>query len=487
MAFEAWSYYSHATPVNPSGTLTGIHTWVDLSRIAGLWGKTNPDGGDIRFSVGADTQVPHHLVYFNTGAQSGLAAINLTKQTSNEQIRVYYGNTGATMLATGDTYGQYNTYNDTVRAVYPSGGFDDATRYRMHMTMSGNPTVDLSSGHMGNPATLYNGSTDVGIYSGAGIPAFAPRSYLAWFKPRRGNDNTLMSLVRPNTNNDWTILRMYSVPNNYGTVFSERSTSVADRSVSGLSAIIPNNYNMAFARHSTDRSASINGGNLGAVDSVSCFPLSITRFALGAFYRPSLTTGLFALSDGGMSLAELHSGDVSPNWADYSYRMGDQSSFWGTWTEVDNGIVDINTTITYGNIDYVQGNFQRYAGIVVDGGTATGIVRPNGFDILTTQTYARRFKNYKESTMTTGVEYNMQIADQTGGIVDLTSFTSRQIVFTKPNGDYYAVSGTALGNGVLQYTPTGPEFDVYGRWLFKIVLDGWASDIYRFELRNTGV
>lgn len=151
-------------------------------------------------------------------------------------------------------------------------------------------------------------------------------------------------------------------------------------------------------------------------------------------------------------------------------------------------------SIVYGNIPYMSNNngavatTQKIGNSAFDGGLRTGLIGSNQFiKSLNTGVYSRRFKQTFPSSFTTGVNYVIYVNNTTGGPLNLTSFATKNLIFTRPDGDNLSVSPSYVTDGInggLYYAATGSQFSIPGRWLLKVQLDTLYSDTYKFEIRS---
>lgn len=80
--------------------------------------------------------------------------------------------------------------------------------------------------------------------------------------------------------------------------------------------------------------------------------------------------------------------------------------------------------------------------------------------------------------------------DSTGVVYDISGFTTRDIIFQRPDGTMFTVIGSDDGNngtdGVIQYTTVAGDFDQYGYWSAQAELLGSStsklSDVVRFKV-----
>ncbi|MCA9359562.1 hypothetical protein KC850_00815, partial [Candidatus Kaiserbacteria bacterium] len=103
-------------------TLTNFPVYVDLSTLGDdFWSNVESDGKDIRITTAdGSTETAYDLVAINTGAKTGqlhFLAPSLSNASDNT-FHIYYGNSGATAYAPGDTYGRENVWINDFIATY---------------------------------------------------------------------------------------------------------------------------------------------------------------------------------------------------------------------------------------------------------------------------------------------------------------------------------------------------------------------------------
>lgn len=153
-----WSGYAVAFPSPlPSTSISDFVVPIDLSILpAGWWAAVTPDGRDIRVTINgaANTLVPRHLLHFNYAAKTGILFAKTGNATISPEIRIWAGATLAPAPASGDTYGQFNTYPSYIRGWWPDGGGTDSTSYVKSFTggVIGDRTTPFGLGSDGSTA-----------------------------------------------------------------------------------------------------------------------------------------------------------------------------------------------------------------------------------------------------------------------------------------------------------------------------------------------
>jgi hypothetical protein len=93
-------------------------------------------------------------------------------------------------------------------------------------------------------------------------------------------------------------------------------------------------------------------------------------------------------------------------------------------------------------------------------------------------------------------EFRVQMKDQDGTVVDISTATTRQLTFRKPNGTLLVKTATAgavdvtktAALGWMHYLSIAGDLDVIGQWRVQgyvvIGAGSWHSDEYRFVVHG---
>ncbi len=333
MAFPTgWTNYWQATPSNPVINLTGFQAYIDLSRLSGLSEVARSDGGDIRFSDANNNQLACDLMpWYNAG--TGLLIVSLgTKPTTDTTYRVWAGNPDEVIPATGDTYGQVNTYFTGLVGYYPSGGGSNRCSDANHLTsingvVPGN--IGLTSGLR---ATSYDG---INQYSSGGvastIPTAVPISLICLARTLQitGNSSPL-TLYATASNVDNFLLR-FAGGVSQKPVQGEARRNTAVGFANSRTGINTNTFLHAAAvfATTTSRTAYLTGTTSG-VNTTSVTPANITRIGIGLGKRAAFATPEYF--NGYVTMAQVYRVALPSGWIDYDNRLTNQTTFWGTWS-----------------------------------------------------------------------------------------------------------------------------------------------------------
>ena len=148
-------------PNTPNSTaLTDVEYRVDLSLIpnGAWWTAVNANPASIRVTnSGGTALIPFDLASFSAGSGStagtGLLIFKKNAATSNSNIRIYAGASGATYLPVNDPNGQYNAYGSDNLGFWPSGSGTDRTRHARILYPTG--TLSFTTGVAGTSSTQY--------------------------------------------------------------------------------------------------------------------------------------------------------------------------------------------------------------------------------------------------------------------------------------------------------------------------------------------
>jgi hypothetical protein len=88
-----------------------------------------------------------------------------------------------------------------------------------------------------------------------------------------------------------------------------------------------------------------------------------------------------------------------------------------------------------------------------------------------------------------GTTFRITIKDEDDAVVDLSSATTKEILFLKPSGSLLRKTASLYTDGTdgkIQYTTVSGDLDTIGKWRLQsyIVTGGnyWHSDLYKFHV-----
>ena len=89
-----------------------------------------------------------------------------------------------------------------------------------------------------------------------------------------------------------------------------------------------------------------------------------------------------------------------------------------------------------------------------------------------------------------GTVFQITVKDGTT-VVDVSSATTRQFIFTKPNGSKLTVTATLVNTGTdgkIKYAFVSGDLNVVGRWRYQVKLvistSTWHSDVGYFTVNT---
>lgn len=80
-----------------------------------------------------------------------------------------------------------------------------------------------------------------------------------------------------------------------------------------------------------------------------------------------------------------------------------------------------------------------------------------------------------------GLPFRITITDDCSTVIDLTSFTTFQIIFWKPDGTTVIKAASVYGdpaNGIIQYTTIANDLDQSGTWRIQAYIESATQELY---------
>jgi hypothetical protein len=134
----------------PSTTYANFPVYIKATGLSNV--KAN--GAGIRFTDSSGNQLPREIEYYSGGTLNAWVKFTLTKDSSdasNDEIYMYYGNSGASEPAAGSDYGSQKVWDTNYKMVQhleeTTGGANaikDSTSNANHGTDSGSPNLDAT-------------------------------------------------------------------------------------------------------------------------------------------------------------------------------------------------------------------------------------------------------------------------------------------------------------------------------------------------------
>ena len=327
---------AYATITNPSSTLTDYTALIDLTDLPALtkadW--NSDDGGRGRaYKYGTATELACDFIDSDYSAGTGVLAVKWTGNLENsgtQQVQIFLPNTGSSEYLSSDTYGSDNAYKAAIKGLYPlQADGNDRTSNANNLTAYNTPSY--VAGPIGKMADL-NGTNQ---YYEADITPVSDRpfSVLAYFQ----HDDEIQSSYEVvcyygnQSNDDWFLTAMNSEnmtawDRYQGPTASSSGTDYAD----GNGHTIATSF---YANGSSQPVAEIYIDGTFVADStvaITAITPSFDRLSIG---RAGDSSPGFYWT-GGLAFIVVIDEQPSAAYIDEWDAMFDQSTFWGTWTNV---------------------------------------------------------------------------------------------------------------------------------------------------------
>lgn len=337
-----WRGYAEATAVAATGTLNGIPTLIDLSRMPDeWWNEVTSNGRDIRVTTNSNVQVACDLIpgTFSKANKTGVLFARLNHTTSQSPVRVWVGAGSATALGPTDTYGQHATYGNWIFGFWPSGAGNDRTAYLNHLSPSGGLIEGGASGPAGLPATTYDGVDDWSQATAA-IAGALPVVMSAAVRAAGANTAQNVMTIGPSGVQRVDLGLLPSV-NQLAVISRSFASSASNAAYAQAVGSFPNgSWTMVSAEVSDTkaRRAFLNGANVGSNTGKSAVNLSGSRLRIGV----SQTGGEWLNGDVCFAFATYNlAPTVVPAFLLQCSRMLDQQNFWSPFTFTSDSITGL--------------------------------------------------------------------------------------------------------------------------------------------------
>jgi hypothetical protein len=330
--------YDIATVSNPSSTLTDFSLIVDLSTMSSAWWSAvdTSDGTKGRASKGDGvTELACDWIDFDDTAETGLLRVlwsGTLASTGTQQVRIYPPQAANASYVATDTYGQYNAYDSNIKFYSPLGGGTDRTLNGLSGS-SGNGVVEGGNSSLIGESTYYDGTQyfDFGDVVDTTEPiTIRTLIYYDGSLPVGG-----------------IISKRGSAGYQYDLRFSSGNLNFLPTAGGSKTygAITGNSWH--FVAITLDASGNLTFFVDGDTSSFSGISLSTRAVSL---YLGSENSG-YGWMRGFINQANIDSTNRSIDYL--SQEMGqvvDNSTFWGTWTNVPVGGTEYTLTSEYGTL-----------------------------------------------------------------------------------------------------------------------------------------
>jgi len=301
---------------------------------AAFWEAAQSDGDDVRASDQSNRELAVHRINWTNNGSSGSGLIAVKKPIKVDgftRIRIWVGDSSATLPAVDATYGQYAVYPSSVRGFYPAGSGTDATSYQNNLNANGSVSGGGQTGPIaGSSATLFDGTDDYYTASTATKPSAPPLTILASAYPANATAQMTAALISDIGNaNDYFALDLRGDQTSDPVRFTARRSTVADADSNGFIANAWNNL-AAVASSTTSRTSYLNGV-AGTANTTEIIPTGLDNLSIGALVRSTVA----AYYSGRLSCVLFASTNWTATEVDlWNDMLTDQATFYGTptWT-----------------------------------------------------------------------------------------------------------------------------------------------------------
>ena len=223
---EDWSYRKKITidhtkvedVTTPSTTYANFPLYIHATGLSNI----KADGADIRFTTSDGTQIPREIEYYSSGTLDAWVKLTLTKDSgdsTDDEIYMYYGNSGATEPASDSTYGSENVWDSNFKMVQHldetsagGGSYDDhldSTSYDNDGEVSG-ATMD-STGKL-DGADEFDGSDEIEVLDDDTLDVTTGGTLEAWIYIPTLTANQDARLIHKNNNWEFKLKYTHGTP-----------------------------------------------------------------------------------------------------------------------------------------------------------------------------------------------------------------------------------------------------------------------------------
>lgn len=296
---------------------------------ADFFDDAQTDGDDIRFTAAdGTTELACHILFHDAGTDTGRYFVDVSSVSNistDVDIYVYYGNSGASAYSASATYGADAVWDSHAGVYFPGMSLLDFTNQASGraLTAVGSPTT-VASGYEGITAAEYDGTTQYHEYSGTQAQTTWPVTLEALLNADTttvGQD--VVAYRRTSNTNGQALLRISSGNQIQGIFFGTGgSTSVAATS----NTLADDTWGHAVVTRSgtTGTSTSQLNGNTQGTSSTTILAHSMTQFSIGASNGNGTPSDFF---DGRVAAVMVTSSVRSSSYAITMYNAWSNSGF----------------------------------------------------------------------------------------------------------------------------------------------------------------
>lgn len=331
-----WAGYIQATPKATTITVSDFVAPIDLQNAgATFWSNVAPDGRDIRVCTWdgtTQTQIACDIdaATFDYVNKKGMVYARFQNSISPPALRVFAGASLATLPATGATYGQYATYNNSIlKGWWPAGQGTDRTGLVNTLTPAGTiTTLPLPISGLGWSPTAAAGnyaSTTVSVETDV------PEQFAAFVKPPSIGTSATYGCIQHGT----YVNRLAQASS--GKVRADTYNGSTDGTIDSVANVTPGSWQIVaaeFAASAASRSViRANAAAVTATGTVSHSSGTNKYLVAASEYTTAPNPEMTAGSIGLVFITKYADVDIAKYraWINNYSDAYNQSTYWGTW------------------------------------------------------------------------------------------------------------------------------------------------------------
>jgi hypothetical protein len=290
------------------------------------------DGDDIRFTAAdGTTELACHILFHDAGTDTGRYFVDVSSVSNistDVDIYVYYGNSGASAYSASATYGADAVWDSYAGVYFPGMSLLDYTNQGSGRALTAvNSPTTAASGYEGITAAVYNGSSQYHTYAGTQSVTDWPLTLEAIANP----DINTAAMAVANLGNTGNLNNFAILRYNGATAGDPINFSVRGNSATESSALTTSGFTASTTQYSAGNRDSytgssrafLSGGNTGFnltnVTGLSSFNV----LGIGVLRRSNLTNYF----DGSIGYVAISASVRSDNYIATAYNSWANSSF----------------------------------------------------------------------------------------------------------------------------------------------------------------
>lgn len=234
--------------------------------------NTNSNGYGRACKSDGTTEIATDWIGLDYATETGQVSVMFsgTNAAGTYTIRLWPPNSGRTLYAAGDTYGQYASYSAYAEASYSVGGGSDRTDNARNATAKGGVTFGGSTGKIGL-ATDYDGTDDYAQLVAPGNTAFSfltSFTVMAWVQPDAFDQYDIVFGNVDNAGWGWRLWSLDASSYKYSVSFRDSGGS---KTITGTTAISTDGttwQHVAIQHDGTNGKLYVNGASEGTPTAV---------------------------------------------------------------------------------------------------------------------------------------------------------------------------------------------------------------------------